>query len=124
MAALCLLVSCTNTVQPVTGTPQVGSSSWRVEVGRGVAGLPDRVVLVYQPYLSAPVSNEIHFVAVCTSCDGDMPPLLGRLLLTPEFCGSSSTRPAGQICWSAPVTFPRAGVWHFTSPYDADIRIQ
>lgn len=106
---------------------------WQAQVSKAVAGEPVRLILMYQPYLSAPVSNDITFTARCDNCSPSGAPgsprvpltMQGRLVLSPEFCGSSSStpKPDGQICWSAPVTFPAVGTWHLTTPYDLDVQI-
>ena len=103
---------------------------WQASVATRLSGQPPftvRLVMTYQPYLSAPPTNDITFVAVCTGCTGSPSPVVGRLVLTPEQCGGAPSQaqpPANaRTCWSAPITFPSAGTWHFTAPYDIDLVI-
>jgi hypothetical protein len=111
--------------QTTTITPQ-----WQASIGGQLSGQPPylvRLILTYQPYQSAPPTNDITFVAVCSGCAGSPSPVIGRLVLTPEQCGGAASQaqppPNGRTCWSAPVTFPSAGTWHFTTPYDVDLKI-
>lgn len=128
LAAL-LLVGCATTPVPSVTQAPVVAARWQASVGQVNAQPPVlvRLILTYEPYLSAPPTNDITFVAVCTNCSSDVPHVLGRLVLTPEQCGgapSQATPPANsRTCWSAPVTFPSAGTWHFTTPYDIDLNI-
>lgn len=113
--------------------PPTEAPHWQAQVSSAVAGEPVRLILSYQPYLSAPVSNEISFTARCDNCEPTGAPgsarapltIHGRLVLTPEFCQSSSAtpKPDSQICWSAPIVFPAVGTWHLTTPFDVDVQI-
>lgn len=131
-----LFVSACATAAPVpSASPALTQATtvaprWQASIGTQLSGQPPftfRLILTYQPYVSAPPTNDITFVAVCTGCTGSPSPVVGRLVLTPEQCGGavSQTQPPtnSRTCWSAPITFPTAGTWHFTTPYDIDLHI-
>ena len=130
-----LVIACTTATPVTSASPGAGQTPtvaprWQASVNTQLSGDPPffvRLILTYQPYMSAPPTNDITFVAVCTGCAAGTPPLVGRLVLTPEQCGGAASQtqppPNSRMCWSAPVTFPSAGTWHFTTPYDTDLRI-
>lgn len=127
-----LVAACTSTgpLPPVASTPPPSSvARWQATLLGAPAlasgRLVGRLVMTYEPYLSAPPANPISFTAVCKTCTGPTLLLSGSLVLTPEFCSGAPSQtqppPNSKTCWSAPITFLSAGTWHLTSPYDVDL---
>lgn len=113
--------------------PRVSTGSWSIGSNGGPvrAGEDVRIVLTYRPWSSRPVPNRLDFVALCPGCLGAVGPpedraIRGFLLLTPEQCSPESRSypgPGSAICWSAPITFPHAGRWLFTTPFDVVLEV-